>query len=118
MVDNDFQFQVIDVLANNLQSIEAYKVELRHYKQLKKEFKTPLKNLTKTQGKILIKMIEKELDTPFYTLMKDMKGGWTAGYWNQMGKFFNYDLKEGYHEGDDPILDVVINDFDISYKKY
>jgi hypothetical protein len=51
-------------------------------------------------------------------LMKDMKGGWTAGYWNQMGKFFNYDLKEGYHEGDDPILDVVINDFDISYKKY
>ena len=40
------------------------------------------------------KMIEKELDTPFYTLMKDMKGGFTAGYWNQMGKFFNYDLKE------------------------
>ena len=37
LVDNDFQFQVIDVLANNLQSIEAYKVELRHYKQLKKE---------------------------------------------------------------------------------
>jgi len=89
----------------------------RKYRQLKKEFKTPLKNLTKTQGKILIKMIEKELDTPFYTLMKDMKGGWTAGYWNQMGKIFNYDLKEGYQEGDDPILDIVINDFDISYKK-
>ena len=89
----------------------------RKYRQLKREFKKPMKNLTKTQGKILIKMIEKELDTPFYDLMKDMKGGFTASYWNQMGKLFSYDLKEGYHEGDDPILDVVLNDFDISYKK-
>lgn len=89
----------------------------RKYRQLKREFKKPMKNLTKTQGKILIKMIEKELDTPFYDLMKNMKGGFTASYWNQMGKLFSYDLKEGYHEGDDPILDVVLNDFDISYKK-
>jgi DNA repair protein RecN (Recombination protein N) len=37
LVDNDFQFQVIDVLANNLQYLETYKVELDHYKQLKKE---------------------------------------------------------------------------------
>jgi DNA repair protein RecN (Recombination protein N) len=37
LVDNDFQFQVIDVLANNLQYLETYKVELNHYKQLKKE---------------------------------------------------------------------------------
>ncbi|HFC00788.1 MAG TPA: DUF4294 domain-containing protein [Phaeodactylibacter sp.] len=89
----------------------------RKYRQLKREFKKPMKNLTKTQGKILIKMIEKELDTPFYDLMKDMKGGFTASYWNQMGKLFSYDLKQGYHEGDDPILDVVLSDFDISYKK-
>ena len=39
----------------------------RLQKELKKEFKEPMKNLTRTQGKILIKMIEKELDTPFYT---------------------------------------------------
>ena len=111
-------FREIEESTETMNKRKRKKFVKRKYKQLKKEFKTPLKNLTKTQGKILIKMIEKELDTPFYTLMKDMKGGWTAGYWNQMGKFFNYDLKEGYHEGDDPILDVVINDFDISYKKY
>ena len=111
-------FREIEESTETMNKRKRKKFVKRKYKQLKKEFKTPLKNLTKTQGKILIKMIEKELDTPFYTLMKDMKGGWTACYWNQMGKFFNYDLKEGYHEGDDPILDVVINDFDISYKKY
>jgi len=89
----------------------------KKYKQLKREFKKPLKNLTKTQGMLLIKMIEKELNTPFYDLMKGMRGGFTASYWHQMGKFYNYNLKEGYHEGEDPILDVVLNDFDISYKK-
>ncbi len=88
----------------------------KKYKQLKKEFKTPLKNLTKTQGKILIKMIEKELDKPFYELMKGMRGGFTASYWNQLGKLYDYNLKEGYTEGDDPILDSVLYDFDISYK--
>ncbi len=110
-------FREIEESTETMSNRKRKKFVKRKYKQLKDEFKTPLKNLTKTQGKILIKMIEKELDTPFYTLMKDVKGGFTAGYWNQMGKFFNYDLKEGYHVGDDPILDIVINDFDISYKK-
>jgi len=109
-------FQEIENSTETMGKRKRKKFVKRKYKQLKKEFKTPLKNLTKTQGMILIKMIEKELDTPFYTLMKDMKGGWTAGYWHQMGKFFSYDLKEGYHEGNDPILDIVISDFDISYK--
>ncbi len=89
----------------------------KKYKQLKREFKKPLKNLTKTQGMLLIKMIEKELDTPFYDLMKGMRGGFTASYWHQMGKFYDYNLKEGYVEGVDPILDIVLHDFDISYKK-
>lgn len=110
-------FREIEESTETMSKRRRKKFVKRKYRQLKKEFKTPLKHLTKTQGMILIKMIEKELDTPFYTLMKDMKGGFTAGYWNQMGKFFDYDLKEGYHEGADPILDIVINDFDISYKK-
>src|SRR5690606_13392425 len=41
------------------------KKHIRHLqKEMKDEFSDPLKDLTKTQGMILIKMIEKELDTP------------------------------------------------------
>ena len=87
----------------------------RLQKKLKKEFKDPLKKLTKTQGKILIEMIERELDTPFHTLVKNLRGGFTAGYWNTLGKMYGYNLKEGYIPGKDPILDAVLNDFDISY---
>ena len=85
-------------------------------KDLKKEFSDPLKKLTKTQGKILVKMIEKELDTPLYYLIKDLRGGLTATKWSTLGKFYGHQLKEGYTPGEDPIMDAVLNDLDISYE--
>lgn len=85
-------------------------------KELKKEFSEPLKNLTKTQGYILTKMIERELDTPMYDLIKDLRGSFTAGYYNQFGKLYGYKLKEGYEPGVDEFLDIVLNDYDISYE--
>lgn len=84
-------------------------------KQLKDEFEDPLRKLTKTQGLILTKMIERELDTPIFELIKDMRGGLTAGYWNTIGFFNGYHLKDGYIRGQDEILDAVLDDFDISY---
>lgn len=84
-------------------------------KDLKDEFQDPLKKLTKIQGRILLRMIERELDTPMFDLLKGLKGSWSANYWNTMGKFYEYDLKRGYVEGDDHILDAVLQDFDISY---
>lgn len=84
-------------------------------KDLKDKFSDPLKDLTKTQGMILIKMIEKELDTPMYFLIKDLRSGFTATYWNMIGGLYGHNLKEGYLEGQDPVLDAVLNDLDISY---
>ncbi|MBR9921996.1 MAG: DUF4294 domain-containing protein [Bacteroidetes bacterium] len=85
-------------------------------KQLKEEFEDPLKNLTRTQGMILTTMIERELDTSMYDLLKNLRGGLTASYWSTLSRFYGYRLKEGYIVGDDPILDAVLEDFDISYK--
>lgn len=84
-------------------------------KELKDEFEAPLRKLTKTQGYILFKMIERELDTPLYKLLKNMRGGMTAGYWNTIGYFNGYRLKDGYIRGEDAILDAVLDDFNISY---
>ena len=83
-------------------------------KELKKEFADPLKSLSRTQGKILIKMIEYELDTPMYDLLKNLNGV-SAFQWQMVGKLNGYDLKEGYISGEDPILDAILSDFDITY---
>ncbi len=61
-------------------------------------------------------MIERELDTPMYDLIKDLKGGFTAGYYNQFGKLYGYKLKEGYIAGTDKIMDIVLQDYNISYE--
>jgi len=110
-------FQEVEENTKGMRKGKKKRYIKKKYKQLKKEFKAPLKNLTKTQGKILVKMIERELDTPFYDLMKMMRGGMRATYWNQMAKFYGYDLKQGYVKGEDPILDAVLYDFDVSYTK-
>lgn len=85
-------------------------------KRLTKEFEEPLKMLTKLQGKIMIKMIEKELNRSMYDLIKEIRGGFNAFYWNGFGKLYSYDLKEGYHIGSYPVLDAVLVDFDVSYR--
>jgi len=84
--------------------------------ELKEEFEEPLTKLTKLQGKIMIKMIEKETEQSMYTSMKSLRGRFTAFYWNQFGKLYSYDLKEGYQEGKYEILDAVLQDFDLSYR--
>ncbi len=85
-------------------------------KDLKDKFEEPLKNLTRTQGFVLTKMIERELGTPTYQLIKDLRGSFTATYWNTVSKFYGYKLKDGYTLGEDHILDMVLDDFNISYQ--
>jgi uncharacterized protein (DUF2164 family) len=84
--------------------------------ELTKEFEEPLKKLTKLQGKIMIKMIEKELGQSMYDLLKGIKGSFSAFYWNAFSKLYSYDLKEGYNSGTYPILDAVMDDFDVSHR--
>lgn len=91
----------------------------RYIKQLENKMEDQLKksltNLSKTQGFLLIEMIEKELHMPFYDLVKDVKGSFSAFYWNEFGKIYSYQLKEGYERGKDPILDAILDQHDLSY---
>ena len=81
---------------------------------VKDEFTDPLKNLSRTQGKILVKMIERHLHTPTYEILKDVRGTFNAMKWQTIGKLYGYDLKEGYIPGQDPILDMVLRDFELN----
>ena len=110
-------FREADEVTKTMKKGKKKKHMRRLQKELKEEFEDPLRNLTKTQGLILTKMIENELDTPFYDLVKNLRGSFVASYWNTLGKVNGYRLREGYVPGEDPILDAVISDFDISYKK-
>ncbi len=85
-------------------------------KEIKEDFTDPLKDLTRTQGKILVKMIERHLDTPMYEVLKSVRGTFTATKWQTVGKLYGYDLKDGYSPGEDKVLDMILGDFEITIK--
>jgi hypothetical protein len=85
-------------------------------KDLKPQYEAELKALTKSQGYILIKMVERELDKPFYQVITTIRGGWDAIKWNGMASLYGYDLKKGYNPKDDEILELILSDLDLSYE--
>ncbi len=86
---------------------------IRHeHKELKDDFKDQMKNLSRTEGKVLIKMIEKEVGKPFYDVIRETRGGMKAAYWHNLGKVWGYDLKAGYQPGADTLLDEIFLDYD------
>ncbi len=106
-------FREMEAETEGMKKRKKKKLTKQKQKELKNEFEAPLKKLTKTQGKVLIAMIERELDTSFYTVLKGLRGGMTASYWNVMGKMFGYKLKKKYDPEEDPIMEAVLSDFDI-----
>jgi hypothetical protein len=60
------------------------------------EFKEELKKLTKTEGQILVKLIYRQTGTTAYDMVKELKSGWRAFWYNTTASFFNISLKEEY----------------------
>jgi len=86
----------------------------RLQKELKAEFDTPLRKLSRYEGFVLMCMIERELDMPLYDLVKDLRGWWSANYWNSIASIYGYDIKDGYDPNRDPIMENVLRDLKIS----
>lgn len=107
-------FQEVEREADGLKKRKRKKFMKEKTDELKTEFEDPLKKLTKTQGKILVKMIEREVDSPMYELIKNLRGTFTASYWNTFSMFYGHRLKDGYIKGEDPILDAVLEDLELT----
>lgn len=83
-------------------------------KEMKSDYKDTFKNMTRMQGKVMIKMIERELDVSFFELIKDVKGGFTATYWDTFSRLYGYHLRDKYQKGEESVLDAVLQDFNIT----
>jgi len=109
-------FRKMEYATKNMKKRKRKKYIKELSEELKVKFEDPLKKLSKTQGKILVKMIERELDRPMFDLIKELQGTFKAFYWNQSSKLYGYRLKDEYTEGENPILDAVLQDLNISYE--
>ncbi len=68
-------------------------------KELEKQFGDEIKDLTFSQGKILIKLVYRETGNSTFDIVKQLRGGFTAFIWQTLAKIFGYDLKTDYDPG-------------------
>jgi len=73
-------------------------------KDLKKEFEDELKELSTSQGKILMKLIDRESGKTTYEIVEQLRGSFQAAMWNALACLFGNNMKVNY----DPIEDIMI----------
>ena len=85
-------------------------------KQLLEEYKDEMKKLTISEGRILIKLIDRETRRTSYNLIKDFRGGFSAFFWQGIARIFGSDLKSEYDpEGEDRVLEEIITLIEVGY---
>jgi hypothetical protein len=78
-------------------------------KELFKEFDKPLRKLTFSQGKLLMRLIDRELGQTSYYIIKELKGGLTAFFWQGIAQIFGASLKKPYDKyGEDKPVEVLV----------
>ena len=78
-------------------------------KFIRNEFYDELRKFTQTEGQILIKLIHRQTGTTAYKLIKEIRSGWSAFWYNNTARLFNMSLKREF----DPYLveeDYLIED--------
>lgn len=72
----------------------------RSEKELQKEFGEELKNLSINQGRILMKLIDRETGKTTYTIIKDMRGSFNAFMWQSLAVLFGSSMKQEFDPND------------------
>jgi hypothetical protein len=81
-------------------------------RELEDRFKADLKQLTRSQGRILIAMVERQTGEQLYYTLKDVKNGFTAFWWQTLAGTYDIDLKAGYDPTADPVLEALLQDLE------
>lgn len=82
-------------------------------REIKEKINNEVKNLSVSQGKILIKLIERQTGNTSYDLVKDMKGGITAFVYQGVARMFGHNLKTTYDPQEDFEIENIIREYEV-----
>lgn len=86
-------------------------------KQIKKEFTDPMEKLSVYQGKILMKLINRQTGNNCYDIIKEYRGTFSARIWQTVAFFFGSSLKQPYDaQGDDHEIEVIVQEVERMYR--
>ena len=82
-------------------------------KQVFHDYEDDMREMTITQGRILIRLIDRETNITSYELIKEYKGKISASFWQGIARLFGTNLKEAYDPyGDDFLIENIISEID------
>lgn len=90
----------LTVMTERLNTIESKRLKRKYTKRIQKyieeEFSEELKKLTRTEGQILVKLIHRQTGRTAFDLVKELRTGWRAFWYNTTASMFDISLKEEY----------------------
>ena len=98
-----------EILIATADEHEKRKIMRRAEDEIQDEFGNDLKKLTYSQGKILLKLIDRETDNSSYKLVQDLRGKFQAFFWQTFARLFGYNLKVKYDpKGKDRNIEMIV----------
>jgi len=88
-------------LNDSLQHIKKKRHRKKYTKKIQKyiegEFSDELKKLTRTEGQILVKLVHRQTGITAFDLVKELRSGWRAFWYQTTAKMFKISIKEEFH---------------------
>ena len=97
---------------------ERKKILKTREKELRQQFTEPLTNLSVYQGKVLMKLINRQTGNNCYEIVKEYKGGLQARFYQTVAFFFGSSLKQGYHwqlDATDGQIEAIVREIDATW---
>ncbi|MDD3876566.1 MAG: DUF4294 domain-containing protein [Bacteroidales bacterium] len=102
---NEYEAQLIGIASER----ERKKLMKIAEDDLKAQFEKDIRNLTFSQGKILIKLIDRETGQTSYSIIKDFRGTISALFWQSIARIFTANLKDEYDPiGEDRMIEEIV----------
>ena len=91
----------LNTLDERLENIKSKRKRKKYTRQIQKymenEFTDQLKKLTRTEGRILIKLIHRQTGKTSFSLVKELRSGWKAFWYHKTARLFKLSLKAEYN---------------------
>ena len=95
---------------------EQEKLAKELQKQLIKQYTPVILKMTISEGKVLLKLIDRETEYTAFQIIKDFRGGFVAGFWQMFAKMFGNNLKLEYEpETRDRVLEQIVTYYEMGW---
>jgi hypothetical protein len=107
----------LDSINKVLQTMPDDKKRRKYLRQVEKdvfgEYEDDVRDMTITQGRLLIKLIDRETLDTSYDLIRQYRGTFSAAFWQSIARIFGTNLKEEYDPyGKDAVIEIIVHEIE------